>query len=457
MPRRRVDRGLSPIGDAGTGQHDVGMGTAAVRRMRWWQWLIAGIAVLYLTSFVAASWLRQHNERRCFAAIAALEAQGFPCHPPSIAVAIDVAASDDYWRRAIALSSTAREKPMSLQAWLDDGRDGTPGPEAMTWLAARRAEFDGLLRAVEPGRVSFSSAISCPVPLARPAGVPATMPMPYWRSEAVQVALAMAEWQRVEALLSADPRAHLEALERLIAAYGIPGGLVDVMMRLRLEEIRDETMLDVIRRQHLPPDLIDAWLSAATPASDLLAHGWCGERVQSWPMSEWLVRNQGGETATLLDRIDPSGWWFLATLSDGETRRMVDVAGFEAVASGRSPPVVALGFGGGSSIIYRIAMPNLKETPIAVAGLAHRAHLRRLAARIVQLSRDQRQVPLTQADLAPAIDPALFAAGIDHGGAIYHRNGVDEFVLVDDGSASSRLPAPRAVKHEIVRFDVRVP
>ncbi len=428
------------------------MSEIVVRRVRWWRWLLAVVVLGYLTLYVAATWLRQHNTRRCYQAIAALEAQGFACSPQPASAVVDASAQADFWKRAIALAPVSREKPKRLQAWLD-GIVPDAGSEAQTWITARRAEFDELLGVVQSGRIALSGA-SCPLPMLASLPVPAGMPQSQWRSEAMRVTWAMADWQRVEALLCEDPAEHLDALSRLASACAPPEGLTDLFMLMRLHETCDETMLELLRRRALPSAVVDAWLHDPTSASRLLADSWRGERIQAWPMSAWLITYGGDDQASLVDRLNPLGWWFLATLPDGEARRMVDLATFEAQASGRALPAVALGIGGASSVIYRIAMPNLMQTPISVAGFAQRAHMRRIAARVILLSRERGSLPLDQGDLGSWIDPALMLVGDDHGATTYVRTGAAGFVLTADATTSAkRLPADRSVKPLAIRIE----
>jgi len=226
-------------------------------------------------------------------------------------------------------------------------------------------------------------------------------------------------------------------------------------MAIRLHDIRDETTLEVVRLGTAPRQATEAWLADPIGASGLLARAWRGERMQSWATSEWLITYDGGSDASLIDRMNPFGWWFLATLPDGEARRMLDLATFEAQAGGRAPPSAALGIGGGTSVVYRIAMPNLMESPISVSEFAQRAHLRRLAARVILMSRDRGSLPRAQGDLAPGIDPALLAVGDDHGATAYVPAGTTGFVLTSDASTRARrLPAPRTVTPLRIELDM---
>lgn len=94
----------------------------------------------------------------------------------------------------------------------------------------------------------------------------------------------LAEWLERDALLSSYPKDDLSDLDRLIHSLSRPVLIVDAMIALVVEDIRNRAYLELAVAGRLPHSLRENWLAEHSHEKELVADGLRGERVLLAPL-----------------------------------------------------------------------------------------------------------------------------------------------------------------------------
>ncbi|MFV1959206.1 MAG: hypothetical protein ACC662_07310, partial [Planctomycetota bacterium] len=141
----------------------------------------------------------------------------------------------------------------------------------------------------DPGAASLAERLASPIP------------------NLLRVRSAYA-WFATEAALAEDPARALSMLDRLGESLARPGCLIDAMITIAGDAMRDEALLVLALAGRLSPARIDAWTEEPPRAREILADGLRGERLRFLaPLGRELLAG-----ASLADLLGP-----LSNLEEG--------------------------------------------------------------------------------------------------------------------------------------------
>ena len=377
--------------------------------MRWWMWLVAGL--LLLVCLVIA--VRIHGTIAFAETQAELKRMGFATTMEEFVAAGPAVDRDRQarlrrlmdagggWRDDISYAlpfndlqeqrPTAKDLAKRDQALRDGGAD-------MAALGAILAEGPVELSVFgwcerDPARLrtmDLATATSTPLPN-------------------LLAIRAAANWWSIRACLDPDPEPHLRDLDRLADAMRHPGTLIDAMIGIALNAIRDQTHLWLATRGRLAPERLHAWAGEPSRSRPGCAAGYAGERClfhEPLSRTRWSYAALSGYSGGFL--ADAAGFAAIWPTQGHEAAYCSSfLAATEAELLDRPRPTLRTMPFGYQGVISRVVLPNLVESGITATESAYRHRLVRCAGLLAEVHRRDGALPPTLPPEAPAaaLDP----------------------------------------------------
>lgn len=425
--------------------------------LRWWHVAIIAFSILAAVWFSVETIMRQSGLARYRAVQARLKAEGRPvCLNDLWALASPadrlVQESFKSWERSVVKSKDLF--PNDFQRWAAIVAGEQPLAEAdRASLERARAEVETGCLLLRRGDLELNNLSGLESDL--PPGPLTVTDLYAFRGPTLLVMRGLAEHLRREAFLAEDPSQACADLDALHKALSRPVSLIDSMIVIACDHIRDRAMVELAQRQRLPRVWRDRWLAEESQCLAQVAAGYTGERCMFVDACVNGLR-QGGEdlagkflypeqeAPSVLQRLNGKMATWLTGYADCAIMATT-ISQIEDRLSGRSrAPIPEF-----SAIrkdlhsIGLIAMPNLlASSPFALEADAHQ-RLTRLAVRVILLA-EQGPLPADGAELlrrlenTKALDP-----GGDHLRLYYQRLAEDRFRLgVDPASPIPDFDAP---------------
>jgi hypothetical protein len=278
------------------------------------------------------------------------------------------------------------------ERWAAAGRTGpvpekaAAGRELSKWL---REEADGILAAGRPVGGALGDWIAAGKPnLREPLDFPAQNLL---GAKVLHNAFAL------EAILADDPRPSLESIDRLVAAFDHPGSLIDGMIAVSLDALRDQAYAFAAWDGRLPREMGDRWL-AETPKEPLrVAQCLRGERLLRFgPFARGIAAGTLDlERASLIPgwedggfvnpKADVSGWdrHGIAACALALERYAALEA---AVREGRAPAAFDPGAGPAADLARRCFVGDFRAAAHSVLLQRQNARAHRLLVRAIRMA-----------------------------------------------------------------------
>jgi hypothetical protein len=253
------------------------------------------------------------------------------------------------WRRAVdgAAGSRFMARPLRWRVadWMNGG-----GPEPEGARAAYEA--DGEILAEAAGVLAEGQPVAGILGSWVAGGAGPVHPPGGLRFENLLGVKNLASLFFVQAAFEADPGPSLGALDRMHAAFGRPGCLLDAMIGIVIGDIRDETYARLAAAGRLPGEAGDRWLAEEPVEPERLVRALRGERLFFLqPLFDGLESGTiplsavaGGAPLPsnparwLESRGQASGWWLHGSEA---AARILDNFGSVEAALGAGRPVPA--------------------------------------------------------------------------------------------------------------------
>jgi hypothetical protein len=255
--------------------------------LRWWQWTLSA-ALLPLAGIELVVLIEQHLGAVQYQHVLAdLHAAGRPttlAEYKALAPPIDATLQDDW--TAWSTRFTGFNVPLDYSetrewsAWIY-GRRSQPPEKTVANLAVMRplmAEARALLKRGPPLMSTFVW-VARDLPLGKRA-IDENDYNSFMQSfPNLLIIRIVAEWLRRDALIATDPAEDLGGLDRLIQGLSCPGAIIDAMIALAIEDIRNRCYLELAMVGRLPAAPRARWLEAPTLEMAEMADAYRGERL----------------------------------------------------------------------------------------------------------------------------------------------------------------------------------
>lgn len=421
-------------------------------RIRWWHIAITIVLIAVLALWVYGLSSRASGRAAFLAQVAARQAAGQP------------ATVDDYVARAPAVDTQAQQdwdvwSKAAQSAWKDPAYDkkawdawivgqGERPESIVASLAAQRASMEPALGLLRRGDLVLSGYGWAAADL--PPGKRTLLHTSALRLPSLLSMRALADWLHYSAVITEDPRPVLADLDALHAALQRqPGTLIDAMITVAIDAIRDRTYVDLALRGTLPDDLRDRWLTEPNRLLALVAEGFDGEASLFGGGIYNLVADAGPWSATmdpdarLASRLFGGPIFWATGLGDAAVIIEFNAAIADRLRGTSSTPLpdwstIAPRLGP----IGKLAIPNFYESARHALEADARQRLARTAVRLLAMGRDA-GLPADQAALTAALGNVSLAPAGDHLALRYERLSDSRFrVAVDPSSPAPNFDDP---------------
>lgn len=216
------------------------------------------------------------------------------------------------------------------------------------------------------------------------------------------------KWYAVEAALADDPTHALARLERLRADTARAGSLIDALIAIACDAMRDRAMAVLALSGRCPTDRLEAWFAEGSRSAQLVADGLRAERLRfGAPLGQDLargrtVRDHFGsalEQEGLLDSVDlwehnVRPWFHAASECAVHLEGMVALERHVRGEIGRQELDAHLAACSGLGYPFTLATPNPNGTLVSAAANADRHRFVRAAVAIALEARDRGALPV---------------------------------------------------------------
>jgi hypothetical protein len=248
-------------------------------RLPWWGWTLVLLFIAICSLFALLLGLRAHGRATYQATISALEAQGkiatldaFIDQSPKVDEALQTAWK--HWEKSsINYGDDWYLDPKEWEQYLYG---------QIPVLEKLRTELDAERHHIDQGRLLLRDER---LVINLRGWIAAEFP-PHKRSNIISgnglhipsllTSRCLATWLRREACTASDPKAALDDLDRLQKGFQSPPTLIEAMIGLAIQRIRDGTYLELCLLNRVPESNFTAWVSELPTGLQNVANGFDG-------------------------------------------------------------------------------------------------------------------------------------------------------------------------------------
>lgn len=215
------------------------------------------------------------------------------------------------------------------------------------------------------------------------------------------------KWYAVETALADDPSHALAMLERLRADTAHTGSLIDALISIACDAMRDDALAVLVLSGRCPEDRREAWLAEASRSARLVADGLRAERLRfGAPLAQDLVKGRtvgdhfgsAVEQEGLLDSVDlwehrVRPWFHAASECALHLEGMVALERHTRGEIGREELDAHLEACADLGYPFTLVMPNPNGCLVSSAASADRHRLVRAAVAIALAGREKAALP----------------------------------------------------------------